>query len=386
MSSIYLDNSTTTRPDPRILPSMLRSLTEEYAHPSSPHSPGRRAREDLEKARQEVAVLVGCRSEEIIFTSSATEANNLAVKGVFRALGRRSPRIIVSAVEHVSVLHSAAALASEGGDFVQAQVSPQGRVDLDHLSAALCDGAALVSVQHGNGEMGTVQPMTEVVRLARERGAVVHSDATLTAGLYPGLWRNLEVDLMTLSPHLFHGPKGIGALVVRAGTRLRPQIEGGIQEEGLRAGTPSVALAVGFGEAARLAAEESPFRVRNLTRLAAGLRARLEEEIGDWVLTGDPIHRIPGHLSLCFRYVEGEAVLGLLDDAGIVAGSGSACTLGAGKVSHVLTAMGVDPILARGSMEFCYGIFNTEQETEEVARVLPGIVARLRQLSPLAPE
>ncbi|MCI0409466.1 MAG: cysteine desulfurase [Acidobacteria bacterium] len=385
MPHIYLDNSTTTRPDPRILPVMIRYLTDEYGNPGSPHSPGRRALQCLEQAREEVASLVGCQSVEIVFTASASEANNLAVKGVFRALGRRSPRVLVSAVEHVSVLHAARALVSEGAELVEIGVSPQGRVDLNQLSEALRGGAGLVSVMHGNGEMGTLQPVREIAHLARERGAVVHSDATLTAGLYPDLWRDLEVDLMTLSPHHFHGPKGIGALVVRGGTRLRPQVEGGIQEGGLRAGTPSVALAAGFGEAARLAREESPGRARDLERLAIRLRAGLEETLGDWVLTGDPIQRVPGHLSLCLRYVEGEAVLGLLDDAGIIAGSGSACTLGAGKVSHVLAAMGVDPVLARGSLEFCFGIFNTAQEADEVARILPGIVARLRQLSPLAP-
>ena len=385
MSPIYLDNCTTTRPDPRILSSMMRFLSEEYGSPSSPHSPGRRALQCLERAREEVASLVGCLSEEVIFTSSATEANNLAVKGVFRALGRRSSRVLVSAVEHVSVLHAARTLVGEGADLVEVGVSPDGRVDLNHLSEALRGRAALVSVMHGNGEMGTLQPVSEISRLAREHGCLVHSDATLTAGLYPDLWRDLEVDLMTLSPHHFHGPKGVGALVVRSGTRLRPQIEGGIQEGGLRAGTPSVALAAGFGAAARLAREESRDRVRDLETLATRLRTRLEELLSDWVLTGDPIQRVPGHLSLCLRYVEGEAVLGLLDEAGILAGSGSACTQGAGKASHVLTAMGVDPVLARGSLEFCFGIFNTAEEADEVARILPGIVERLRELSPLAP-
>ena len=386
MPPIYLDNATTTRPDPRILPVMLGWLSEDFGSPSSPHSQGRRALQCLERAREEVASLVGCQSEEIFFTSSATEANNLAVKGVFRALGRRSPRVILSSVEHVSVLHAAATLADEGANIVKVGVGPQGRVDLNHLSEALHGGAALVSVLHGNGEVGTLQPVREIALLARERGAVVHSDATLTAGLHPNLWREIEVDLMTLSPHLFHGPKGIGALVVRGGTRLKPQIEGGVQEGGLRAGTPSVALAAGFGEAARLAREASPGRRHHLESLGALLRKRLEEELEDWVLTGDPIHRAPGHMSLCLPYVEGEAVLGLLDDAGIAAGSGSACTLGAGKVSHVLTAMGLDPVLARGSLEFSFGAFNTAEDVEEVALTLPGIVARLRQLSPLAPD
>src|SRR5262245_37396719 len=365
---------------------MMRHLTEEYGSPSSPHSLGRRALQGLEQAREGVAALVGCRSEEVHFTSSATEANNLAVKGVFRALGRFSSRVIVSAVEHVSVLHAARALVHEGADLVEVGEGPQGRLDLNRLSEALAGSAALVSVSHGTGEIGTLQPVQEISRLARERGSLVHTDATLTAGLFPDLWRDVEVDLMTLSPHLFHGPKGIGALVVRDGTRLRPLIEGGIQEGGLRAGTPSVALAAGFGAAARIAREESSVRVRNLERLALRLRTRLEEQLEDWVLTGDPVQRVAGHLSLCLRYIEGEAVLGLLDEAGIIAGSGSACTLGAGKASHVLTALGLDPVLARGAVDFCFGIFNTAQEADEVARTLPGIVDRLRQLSPLAPD
>src|SRR5262245_48560774 len=262
MPQAYLDNATTTRPDPRILPLMLPYLTEEYGSSASPHSSGRRVLESLEKARGEIAGLVGCLAEEVCFTSSATEANNLAVKGTYRAPGRRSDIVVVSSVEHVSVLHAARSLVPEGAEIRVLRVSSLGQVDLDHLSACLEGGAGLVSVMHGNPEVGTMQPVRAISRLAREHGAVVHSDATMTAGLYPGLWRELDVDLMTLSPHLFHGPKGIGALIVRAGTRLRPLIEGGIQEGGLRAGTPSVALAAGFGAADGIVREARYVRER----------------------------------------------------------------------------------------------------------------------------
>lgn len=385
MPSIYVDHASTTPMDPAVLRVLAESLERDYGNPMASHSRGRRARAALEGAREEVARLVGCLSEEVVFTSSATEANNLAVKGIFRAMGRRSSRILVSAIEHVSVLHAAAALSDEGAKLVKIQVDPQGRLDLGHLAAELADGASLVSVMHGNPEVGTIQNVEEAIRIARRAGALIHCDATLTAGLYPDLWRALDPDLMTLAPHLFHGPKGIAALIVRTATRIRPQIEGGIQEGGLRAGTPNVALAAGFGEAARLAREAAPHRAAFLQSLAQQLSRRIEESLQDVVPTGDPVRRMPGHLSLCLRYVEGEAVVSGLDDAGIEAGSGSACTLGAGKTSHVLQAMGLDPVLARGSVELCFGAFNRPEDVQEVTTALGEVVGRLRELSPLTP-
>jgi cysteine desulfurase len=385
LSAIYLDHATTTRPDPRILAAMLPYLGEEFGDPRSPHSLGRAARAALEKAREEVARLVGCATDEVVFTSSATEANHLALRGVFRARGRRSSRLVVSAIEHVSVLHAALTLREEGAQVDLLRVEAHGRADLDHLSRLLESPPALVSVMHANGEIGTMQPLAEIRRLTRAAGALLHTDATLGAALFPGLWQEFEPDLLSLTPHLFHGPKGIGALVVREGVRLKPQMEGGTQEGGRRAGTPSVALAVGFGEAARLARAEAPDRVRRRAGLAARLRSLLEQELGEWIPTGDREHRLPGHLSLCLRYVEGEAVLGLLDDAGIAAGSGSACTRGAGKPSHVLAAVGIDPVLARGALDFCFGAFSADSEPEQVTSELTGIVSRLRALSPLTP-
>ena len=383
---IYLDNATTTRPDPRILPAMLPYLGEEFGDPRSPHGLGRRARAALEGAREEVARLVGCLPEEVVFTSSATEANHLALRGVFLAKGRRSARLVVSAVEHLSVLHAASTLREAGARVDLLRVDPQGKVDLDHLAGLLAEPPALVSVMHANGEIGTMQPLAEIRRVSREAGALLHTDATLTAGLFPGLWAQIEPDLLSLAPHLFHGPRGIGALVVREGVRLKPQMEGGTQEGGLRAGTSSVALAVGFGEAARLARTEAAERVRRRSDLASKMRARLEQSLEDWVATGDPDGRLPGHLSLCLRYVEGEAALGLLEDAGIAAGSGSACTRGAGKASHVLEAIGIEPVLARGALDFCFGAFSADSEPAQAAGALVEVAARLRALSPLTPK
>jgi cysteine desulfurase len=339
----------------------------------------------MESAREEIAGLTGCLPEEVIFTSSASESNNLALKGVFRARARRGSGILVSSVEHVSVLHPARSLAREGAALLEAPVDSRGRIDPASLPALLNRTTALVSIQHGNPEVGTIQPIGELCRIAKEQGALFHTDASLTAGLYPGLWRDTGADLMTLSPHLFHGPKGIAALLVRAGTRLQPLIEGGIQEEGRRAGTQCAALTVGFGQAARMAREGAPERAARLKDLSERLQQQLTKGMTDWVPTGDPERRVPGHLSLCIRYVEGEAVAGLLDESGILSGSGSACSRGAGKPSHVLSALGVDPVLARGALEICFSRFNAPRDAAEVGRVLPEIVDRLRRLSPLGP-
>jgi cysteine desulfurase len=384
LAVVYLDNISTTRLDPRVAAVILPRLAGGYANPGSPHSAGRAAREDLENARLSVAALVGCSGEEILFTSSATEANNLALKGVCRARGRRPGRLLISAIEHPSVLHPARSLAAEGVEVLELPVDSSARLDLEALRMALEDKTSLVSVMHGNPEVGTLQPLVTAARMAREAGALFHADASATAGLLPGLWNQAPIDLLTVSPHLFHGPAGIAALAVRKGTRLKPQEEGGTQEGGLRAGTEPVALAAGFGAAAQLAREAAPSRARRLARLSEELRRRLEEQLTDWVPTGDPAERIPGHLSLCVRHLEGEAILGLLDDAGILAGSGSPCTREAMKESHVLKAMGVDPVLGRGSLTFSFGAFNRDEDAERVAQVLPEIVERLRRISPLA--
>jgi cysteine desulfurase len=383
--SVYLDNVSTTRLDPRVTAAMLPHLAEAYANPAAPHRAGQAALAILEEARAGVADLVGCRDDEVVFTSSATEANNLALKGVCRARNRRGSRILFSAVEHPSVVHPARSLTAEGIQSVELPVDSLGRLDLEALAAALQEPPTLVSVMHGNPEVGTLQPVEEAAALAEAAGALFHTDATATAGILPGIWARAPIHLLTLAPHLFHGPKGIAALIVRQGVRLRPQEEGGTQEGGLRAGTSSPSLAAGFGAAARLAREGAPARERRLRACADRLRGLLETSLPEWVPTGDPGRRIPGHLSLCLRYVEGEAVVGRLSDAGVLAGSGSACTREAFKESHVLKAMHIDPVLGRGSLHFSFGAFNRAEEADEVARVLPRIVEDLRRISPLTP-
>jgi len=321
-----------------------------------------------------------------VFTSSATEANNLALKGLCRARGRRGDRLLVSAVEHPSILHPARSLAQEGIRTLELPVDSQGCLDLDCYRRNLDSQVCLVSLMHANPEVGTLQPVAEAARLAREAGSFFHTDATLTAGLFPSFWKAAPIDLMTVSPHLFHGPRGVAALLVRGGIRLRPQEEGGTQEGGMRGGTEPVALLAGFGAAARLARTEGAERRDRLGIFQADLPRRLEASLEDWVPTGDPVERLPGHLSLCVRYVEGEAVLALLDDQGILAGSGSACTRDAMKESHVLQAMGIDPVLGRGSLHFSFSAFNRPDEVADVARALPEVVRCLRRISPLTPD
>lgn len=383
--SLYLDNASTTRLDPRVTAAMLPHLAEAYANPAAPHRAGKEALAILEEARACVADLVGCRDDEVVFTASATEANNLALKGICRARNRRGSTILFSAVEHPSVVHPARSLASEGIQSVELPVDSLGRLDLEALAAALKESSTLVSVMHGNPEVGTLQPLEEAAALAEAAGALFHTDATATAGLLPGIWARAPIHLLTLAPHLFHGPKGIAALIVRKGVRLRPQEEGGTQEGGRRAGTSSSSLAAGFGAAARLARAEAPRRERRLRACADRLRGLLQTSLPEWVPTGDPRRRIPGHLSLCLRYVEGEAVVARLSDAGVLAGSGSACTREAYKESPVLKAMHIDPVLGRGSVHFSFGAFNREEEADDVARILPPIVEDLRRISPLTP-
>lgn len=385
MRTIYLDNVSTTLLDPRVREAMLPWLEAVPANPLSPHSAGRRAREAVEASREDVARLVGCSPQEVLFTGSATEANNLALKGILRARGRKGNRLLVGAIEHPSVLHPARTLAGEGIVVDEIPVDPLGRVLPERLEERLDGTVRLVSVQHGNPEVGTLQPIEELARLAGDAGSLFHTDATLTAGILPGIWDRAPIHLLTLTPHLFHGPHGIAALVVRNGTRLRPQVEGGTQEGGRRAGTESVAAVVGFGEAARIARGEAPDRARRLRDLATSLGSRIRAGIADCEPTGDPVERVPGHLSLCVRFVDSDAVVSALDDRGILAGSGSPCSREAGKPSHVLHAMGVDPVLARGAITFAFSAASREEDVEAVAGALPGVVVRLRDISPLTP-
>ena len=383
MRRVYLDHASGTPLDPRVLEAMRTCLEERLGNPSGLHRPAREARDAVEAARREIASLLHGRPEEIVFTASATEANNLALKGLALAASGRRRGIIAAATEHLSILHPLRTLAGAGFPVRLLPVDRHGLIDPDDLKEALRPDTLLVSVAHASGEIGTLQPLESIARVAHEAGALFHTDATMTAGLLPLPAGPEGPDLVTLTAALFYGPSGVGALRVALGLRLRPMIEGGTQEGGLRAGTEPVASIVGFGIAAQLAVREREPRAARAEALSARLRASLFETIRGLVPTGHPVRRLPGHLSLCVEGLEAEALLRGLDEAGVDAASGSACTTGASKPSHVLEAIGIGPALARGALLLTCGEANADDDPERGGAAIRATVARLRELSPL---
>ncbi|HEV8198500.1 MAG TPA: cysteine desulfurase family protein [Candidatus Polarisedimenticolia bacterium] len=381
--ALRLDRTTTTPLDPRVAEAMRPWLDASRSIPAAPGARGRAAREALEAARASVARLLGAGSEEILFTSSATEANNLALKGLASA-SPRPGRILAAATEHISVLHPLRTLERQGHRVILLPVDPQGRLDPETLRRELAAGALLVSVAHASGEIGTVQDIPLLARLAREAHVPFHCDATLGLGSLPFPAPPWGPELVTLTAHLLGGPPGAAALCVRPGLRLRPLLEGGLQEGGLRAGTEAMALIAGWGVAAELARTEAPAGTPAARAAASGCRQRLEELLPDARLTGAPDHRLPGHVSLCIQGVEAEAMLQGLEEEGIEAASGSACTTEAGKPSHVLLAIGVDPLEARGALTLAFGPDHTPADGRRAAETLARVVQRLRSLSPFA--
>jgi len=383
MRKVYLDNVATTPILPEVLEAMLPYLKDAYGNPQSLHGWGDEAREAIEDARSRVADLIGAQTEEIIFTSSGTESNNFAIKGLALAQQSKGKHIVVSAIEHFSVLHSARTLEKWGFEMTRVPVDRYGMVDPDDVSRSLRKDTVLVSIMHGNSEVGTIQPIREIAELATKAGAIFHTDAVATAGTIPVDVRELKLDALSLAGNQFYGPKGVGALWLKKGMRIIPFLDGGAQEEGRRAGTENVPAIVGLGKAAELAKAEMESRMDHLSvlrnRLIAGLPSRIEHVL----LTGHPSQRLPGNASFCVEFIEGEAMLMLLNHQGIAASSGSACTSRALKASHVLTAMGIPPEVAQGSLLFSFGLENTEEDVDYVIEALPPIVDRLRQMSPL---
>lgn len=383
MRKVYLDHAATTPILPEVLEAMLPYLKNAYGNPQSLHGWGDDAREAIEEARGRVAALIGAQPEEIIFTSSGTEANNLAIKGLAMAQQSKGKHIVISPIEHFSVLHSARTLEKWGFKLTLVLLDRWGLVDYEDVAKSIREDTILVSVMHANGEVGTIQPIREVARLAKEAGAIFHTDAVATTGTIPVNVKELTVDALSLAGNQFYGPKGIGALWVKKGVRIIPFLDGGVQEGGRRAGTENVPAIVGLGKAAELAKEEMESRMEHLSalrnRLIGGLLSRIEHVI----LTGHPTQRLPGNASFCIEFIEGEAMLMLLSSKGVAASSGSACTSRALKASHVLTAMGIPPEIAQGSLLFSFGLENTEADVDYVLEVMPPIVDRLRQMSPL---
>lgn len=382
MKKVYLDYGAATPTHPQVMEAMTPYLGEFFGNPQSLHHWGQEAREAIEEARGKVASLIGAPPQEIIFTSSGTEANNLALKGVAWAQERKGKHIVTSRVEHHSVLHSLKSLERQGFTYTSVPVDRYGLVDPASVEEAITEETILVSIMHANNEVGTIEPIGKVAEIAKRHGLPFHTDAGQTVGTIPIDVQGLGVDLLSLAGQRFYGPKGVGALYIRGGTRIIPFLDGGIQEGGRRAGTENVAGIVGLGVAAELAQREMADRANHLTPL----RDRLIEgllEIDGVHLTGHPRERLPGHVSVVVEYVEGEAMLLSLNLKGVAASSGSACTSRALKASHVLEAIDIDPGLAQGSLLLTLGMGNTMEDVNYLLGVFPPIVKRLREISPL---
>lgn len=379
MRNVYLDNNATTPVDPQVTKRLIPFLSEEFGNAASIHGFGQRARAAVEEARQHVAGLLGTRAKNIVFTSGGTEADNTAVLGVARRLRERGNHIITSTIEHPAVLRSCEHLEHLGFRVSYVKVDHHGRIDLDELRRAIDEETILISLMHANNETGTRQPIEEVSRLARERGITLHTDAVQSVAKIAVNVEELGVDLLSLSAHKFHGPKGVGALFVRPDTPLEPLFLGGSHERGRRAGTENVAGIVGLGAACELAGQalsELDGRVRDL-------RDRFEktvlEQVEGTVVNGHVGARMPHVSNLSFRGVEGEALLIALDFQGIAVSTGAACSSGALEPSHVLTAMQLDRERIQGAIRFSLSRMTREEEIDYVLEVLPQVVARMRE-------
>jgi len=383
MKKVYLDNAATTPLLPEVREAMLPFLGEDFGNPSCLHDWGDTAREGMENARAQVAQLIGADAEEIIFTASGTESNNFAVKGLALAQQNKGKHVVVSAIEHFSALHSARTLEKWGFELSLVPVDKYGVVNPEDVRRSIKKDTVLVSIMHANNEVGTIEPITEIAKVTKERGVVFHTDAVATVGTIPVDIEELGVDALSLAGNQFYGPKGVGALWVRKGVRILPFLDGGVQEGGRRAGTENVPAIVGLGKAAELASLNMASRIEHLAHLRNRLLTELPNKIEHVVVTGHPQNRLPGHASFCVEFIEGEAMLMLLNSRGVAVTSGSACTSRALKASHVLIAMGLSHALAQGSLLFSFGLDNTSEDIDYVLEVLPPIVDRLRQMSPL---
>jgi len=349
-----------------MLPRLLSSLKSgRFGNPSCLHDWGDAAREAMDTAREQVSELIGASADEIIFTGSGTESNNFAIKGLALAQQGRGKHIIASAIEHFSVLHSAKTLEKWGFELTEVPVDRYGVVDPDEVRKRIRKDTVLVSVMHANGEAGTIEPILEIARITRENNISFHTDAIASAGTIPVDVKELGVDALSLTGNQFYGPKGVGALYIRKGVRIMPLLDGGV------------------GKAAELATKDMASRMKHLVCLRDRLLAELPARIDHAVITGHPENRLPGNASFCVEFIEGESMLMLLNSQGVAVTSGSACTSRALKASHVLIAMGLPHEIAQGSVLFTFGIENTEKDVDYVLEVLPPIVEKLRQMSPL---
>jgi cysteine desulfurase len=383
MRRIYLDHAATTPTRPEVVEAMLPYFADSFGNPSSIYSYGQEARGAIEEARTKVAGLVGARSEEIVFTGGGTEADNFALKGAAYANEHKGNHIITSSIEHHAVLEVCKSLGKTGFGITYLPVDKYGLVNPDDVRKAITDKTILISVMHANNEVGTIESVEEIGEIAHEAGIYLHSDAVQTVGHTPVNVDKLKVDLLSISAHKLYGPKGVGALYVRKGTKLVSLIQGGEQEKRRRAGTENVPAIVGLGKAVELARQEMNKEIDRLAVLRDKLIKGIMERIDHIRLNGHPKQRLPNNVNVSVDFVEGESMLLNLDLEGICASTGSACSSASLEPSHVLLALGLSPEQAHGSLRFTLGRDNTEADVERVLEVLPGIVAKLRAMSPL---
>jgi cysteine desulfurase len=395
MNRVYLDYNATTPIEPKVLEAMLPYLSREFGNAASIHTPGQRARAAVETAREQVAALIGARAQEIVFTSGGTESDNHAIFGVvgqaFLPVPPSKnpdslPHIITTAIEHEAVLNACQALEKSGVRVTFLTPNRQGQIDLDELQQAVRPKTVLITVMHANNELGTVQPLEEIGRIAKERDLYFHTDAVQSAAKVPIDVNMLGVDLLSLSAHKFYGPKGIGALYIRSGTRLRQLLYGGHHQRGFRPGTENVAGIVGLGKAAEIARESLAADARRVSTLRDKLEQGLLARVPHARVNGGTASRTPNTTNVGFPGIEGEALLIALDLKGLACSTGAACSSGAVEPSHVLTAIGLPPEEARASLRFSLGRHTTENEIDFALQVVPAAVEQLRELSPTYPK
>jgi cysteine desulfurase len=361
---------------------MLPYFSKAFGNPQSQHGWGKEASSAIEHARESVSKLINAKSEEIFFTGSATESNNLALKGVVQALKNRGRHIISTPIEHLSILHPLKSLQKEGVEVTFLPVDHQGVISPEDVKKSIREDTILVSIIHGNNEIGTIEPIEQISKITRGRGVYLHTDASATMGLISLDVEALGVDLLTGSSQTLYGPKGVGVLYMRRGTRVRPIIEGGTQEHGKRSGTENVPAIVGFGKAAELAQKDMDSRLEVLVRLRDRIKLEIERKVEALVSTGSWVHRLPHHCSWCVKLIEGATLLSTLGEIGIGASSGSACSSQALRPSGVLSAIGIPEDLSKSSLVLSVGIGNTDEEVDFLVKEFPPLVKKLREMSP----
>jgi cysteine desulfurase len=380
---IYLDHAATTYTKPEVLEEMLPYFTKQYGNPSSVHSFGRESRKAMDLARERTAKALNANPNDIFFTGSGTEADNWAVKGAALANRKKGNQIITTTIEHHAVLHTCNYLEQNGFDVTYLPVDEYGIVDAEQVRNAITDQTILVSVMTANNEIGTIQPIKEIGAITREKGVLFHTDAVQAIGSVPIDVDDMNIDLLSLAAHKFYGPKGIGALYIRKGVKAQQMLHGGAQERNRRAGTENLPAIVGLGKAIEMAALDIPGHNARLEALRNRLITGILSTVEHARLNGHPEKRLPGNVNFCFEFIEGEALLLSLDIKGIAGSSGSACTSGTLDPSHVLLAIGLPHEIAHGSLRLTLGDQNTQEEIDYVLEVLPQVVQRLREMSPL---